>query len=234
LIRLLKYLYNLFSKSNADENEKVSDLTDKTETYKGLDLDKIELLLKKYNCEDQEELVITLKEREFDYEEFTEDEKIFYDNPEWEFLKSFADLGWALHRENLSGRSLAVRELIENRYQVLLDEHGNPFKELINYTLMYFDRFFYEKPIEAEKLLRDSFPTMHLYIKRQISNQQNEIHTKILVDEQKAYDEFLVFCSITFSSLYSDKRVRDLQIIRHFKIFHKDLIRFIDAEQAKL
>jgi hypothetical protein len=43
--------------------------------------------LKKYNCEDQEELVITLKEREFDYEEFTEDEKIFYNNPEYDFVR---------------------------------------------------------------------------------------------------------------------------------------------------
>jgi hypothetical protein len=122
--------------------------------------------LKKYNCEDQEELVITLKEREFDYEEFTEDEKIFYNNPEYDFVKSSAELGFTLHREHLYGRSLAIRELIENRYQVLSYEHGNPFKELINFTMKYFDKYFVEKPIEAEKLLRDTFPTMHIFLKK--------------------------------------------------------------------
>ena len=122
--------------------------------------------LKKYNCEDQEELVITLKEREFDYEEFTEDEKIFYYNPEYDFVKNSAELGFTLHREHLYGRSLAIRELIENRYQVLSDEHGNPFKELINFTLKYFDKYYFDKPIEAEKLLRDTFPTMHIFLKK--------------------------------------------------------------------
>ena len=231
-MKLLKFLNGLFSKSTADNNINTSDLTENTENYKCLEPDKIELLLKKYNCEDQEELVITLKEREFDYEEFTEDEKIFYNNPEYDFVKSFAELGFTLHREHLYGRSLAIRELIENRYQVLSDEHGNPFKELINFTLKYFDKYFVEKPIEAEKLLRDTFPTMHLYIKRQISNQQNEINNSIPFDEQNAYDEFLFFCKKAFCSLYPDKSIRDEQIKHHFKIFHNDLIQFIDAEQA--
>lgn len=231
-MRLLKYLYSLFSKSNTDENKKVSDLTDKIENYNGLDLDKINLLLKKYNCEDQEELVIKLQEKEFDYDEFTEDEKIFYDNPEWEFLKSFAELAFTLHREHIYGKSLAIKELIENRYQILLDEHGNPFKELINFTLKYFDRYFVEKPIEAEKLLIDTFPTMHLYIKRQISIQQNEITNSIPIDEQNAYDEFQFFCKNAFCSLYPAKSIRDEQIKLHFKNFHNALIQFIDTEQA--
>jgi len=46
-----------------------------------------------------------------------------------------------------------------------------------------------------------------LYIKRQISNQQNEINNSIPFDEQNAYDEFLFFCKKAFCSLYPDKSI---------------------------
>ena len=231
-MKLFKFLNKIFFKKTSDNNKITRDLTDNIENYKGLDLDKIEILLKKYNCEDEEELVIALKEREFYYEEFTEDEKIFYNNPEYDFLKNLADLSFTLHREHLDGRSLAIRELIENRYQILLDEHGNPFKELINFTLKYFDRYFVEKPTEAKELLIDTFPIMHLYIIRQIFKQQNEITFNNLLDEQNAFDEFLFFFKTKICSLYPDKSTRDQQIKHHFKIIHNDLIQFVDTEKT--
>jgi hypothetical protein len=231
-MKSLKFLKGLFSKSTPHKKSKMSDIKKNTENYKCLDPDKIELLLKKYNCELKEDLVIVLKERELKHEEFTEDEKIFYNDPEYDCVKSIAELGFIIHRENLYGRSLAITELVENHYQIRSVESGNPSKELINFTLHYFDKYFSEKPIEAEKLLRDSFPTMHLYIKRQISNEQNEINNNVEFDDQDAYDEFLFFCKKTFCSLYPDKSIRDEQIRHHFKIHVKDLIRYIDSEES--
>ncbi len=99
--------------------------------------------------------------------------------------------------------------------------------------MKYFEGYFVEKPLEAERLLKNTFPTMHLYIKRQITNQQNEITNIIPIDEQNAYDEFLLFCKNAICLLYEDKSIRDQQIKHHFKIFHNALIQFIDSEQAK-
>jgi hypothetical protein len=139
------------------------------------------------------------------------------------------NLGMTLHREHLYGRSLAIRELINNHYQVLPEENEkNQFKELINFTLVYFERYFADKPKDAEKLLRNSFPIMHLYIYRQISNGQNTITGDVQFDEQNAYDEFLFFCKNVFLSKYPDKSIRDEQIRRQFNITHNSLISFIE------
>ena len=114
----------------------------------------------------------------------------------------------------------------------LPDEHGNPFKELINFTLQYFEKDIKDKPVEAENQLRSAFPLMHEFIHRQISKQQNSISIENNFDEQQAYYEFLDFCKTVLCSLYPEKNERDLQIRRHFKIFHNDLIQFIGAEHA--
>lgn len=227
-MRLFKLFKRLFSKLSSDKNSISSKISVKTEKYQGLNPDKIELLIKSYNCKDQEELVIALNEKEINFVEFTEDEKIFYENPEWDYIKSFVELSITLNQEHLFGRSLAIRELTENRYQILSDEFGNPFKELINYTLKYFDSYFIENPIEADELLKANFPIMNQYIKRQIHVQQNNIDYENIFNEQNAYDEFLIFCKNIFFSHYPDKDIRDEKIKYHFKIFHNDLIQFID------
>jgi hypothetical protein len=231
-MKSLKFLKGLFSKSIPHKKSKMSDIKKNTENYKCLDPDKIELLLKKYNCEHKEILFMVLEERELKHEEFTEDEKTFYNDPEYDWLRGYAELDLKLDREYRYGRSLAIIELAENGYQIQSVESGNPFKEPINFTLHYFDKYFSEKPIEAEKLLRDSFPTMHLYIKRQISNEQYEINDNDTFDKQRAYDEFLFFCKKTFCSLYPDKSIRDEQIRHHFKINDYALIRYIDSEET--
>ncbi len=147
---IFKRLISLFYKSSDDKNLKEVSMPESPKEYEDLDSDKIELLLKKYSCEDTEELVVTLKEKEMRCEDLSEDEKIFYENPEWDLVKSFAELGFTLHREQLYGRSLAIRELIQNQYEVLLDEHGNPFKELINFTLNYFEQYFTSVPFKLK------------------------------------------------------------------------------------
>lgn len=141
---------------------------------------------------------------------------------------------WSLeqtfYNEHLYGRSLAIKDLLDNNYQILNDESGNPFKELINVTLKYFERMIAEKPNKAKKLLEKHFPLMHPYIKRKISKQETTITIENDIDEQKAFDEFLVFCKNVFCSLYPDKKSRDKQIRQQFKIFHNDLIKFIEED----
>ena len=183
-------------------------------------------LSEKYPGMDEEELYWLLENKENNDEELTNEEKKFLEDEGW------AQLGRTLHREHLYGRSLAVRELINNNYLTLPDEHGNPFKELINFTLQYFEKYIKDKPVEAENQLRSAFPLMHEFIHRQISKQQNSISIENNFDEQQAYDEFLDFCKTALCSLYPEKNERDLQIRQHFKIFHNDLIQFIGAEHA--
>jgi hypothetical protein len=183
-------------------------------------------LSEKYPGMDEEQLYWLLENKENNDEELTNEEKKFLEDEGW------AQLGRTLHREHLYGRSLAVRELINNNYLTLQDEHGNPFKELINFTLQYFEKYIKDKPVEAESQLRIAFPLMHEFIHRQISKQQNSISIENNFDEQQAYDEFLDFCKTVLCSLYPEKNKRDLQIRRYFKIFHNELIQFIGDEHA--
>lgn len=228
-MKLLKFLHGFFSNSNANIN--ANDLKDKNEDYKSLDIEKINLLLKKHNCNDQEELVIKLQEMNFNYDDFTEDEKIFFDNPEWDLLKDFACFGFSIDREQRYLKSAAIQQLIERRYHIHVDEYDNPFKELLNYSLKYFKRYFAENPSQADILIKESFPLMYPYIKRQLFIEQKEIIHEVQMDEQNAFDEFLFFCKNTLCKLYPDKRDRDEQIRHHFKNFHQSLIQFIDDEE---
>lgn len=181
-------------------------------------------LSEKYPDMDEEELYGFLENKENNDEELTNQEKKFLEDAGWTQLERI------LHREHLSGRSLAIRELINNNYLPLSDEHRNPFKEQINFTLQYFEKYSKNKPIEADKLLRTYFPLMHKFILRQIYKQQNTIAIENNFDEQMAYDEFLVFCKNVLCSLYPNKNERDLKIKQYFKISYNGLIQFIDDE----
>lgn len=139
-------------------------------------------------------------------------------------------LGMTLHNEHLYGRSLAIKELLNNSYQILNNEYGNPFKELINFTLLYFENYTKDKTVEADNLLKSAFPLMHQFIYRQVFKQNYNIPIVSNFDEQKAYDEFLFFCKNVFLSLYPDKDIRVRQIKGHFKVLGNDLINFIENE----
>lgn len=138
-----------------------------------------------------------------------------------------------LYREHLFGRSEAIKQLVDNNYQILDKESKNPFKELINYTLQHFKQYFKNKPAESENLLRSAFPIMHQFILRQISQQQYIISTEAKFDEQKAYDEFLVFCTNILCALYPDKKERDRQIRKHFKVTYNGILNHIENYQYK-
>lgn len=183
-------------------------------------------LYEQYPEMDEEELYWLLENKENNDEELTDEEKKFLDDRGW------AQLEKILHHEHLNGRSYAIRELLNNNYQTLPNEHRNPFKELINFTLQYFEKYIEDNPVEVVNQLRISFPLMHKFIHRQISNQQNSISIENNFDEQKAYDEFLIFCKNVLCSDYPNKNERDLQIKLRFKTFYNDLIHFIDAEHS--
>lgn len=222
------WFFNSFSSnSKTYETIKENRIELPEENYEGLDQDKIDFLINKYNCEDQEDLVLALIEKK--YEELTEDEKIFFNDPEWDALKSLAKLYYTINDEYERGRSFAIRELMNNQYNIQINEHGNPHKEFINFTLNYFVNYFSENPIDAELLLNDEFPTMSPFIKKYILNHQDITINESPLNEQISYNEFLLFCKKQFCLLYPEKIIRDEEIKNQF-ILHSDLIRFIDGE----
>lgn len=216
-MKLLKKLFGHLSGN-------ISDL--KTEDESHLRMESIDAipLSEKYPDIDDEELYMLLTEKELNGEDLTTEERTFLDD-----INDWILLGKTLHSERLNGRSLAIQELINNKYQILPDEHGNPFKEIINFTIKYFGKYITDKPSEAKRLLKEAFPIMHLYIYRHISNQQNIIPIN-KYDDQICFDEFLDFCKSLFITLYPDKTMRDKEIKQHFKIMQNSLIGFIEEE----
>ena len=153
-------------------------------------------------------------------------------NEELTNIESDFNLNMIFYHEFMKARSLAIHQLVNNIYDSYDDESGNRFKELINFTLKYFENYIFDKPTEVPILLVNQFPIMHSYIYRQIYKQQNTIETDDYFDEQKAFDEFLVFCKNYFCLRHPDKIQRDEQIKQHFKLSHNDLIYFIDEAIA--
>ena len=223
VISVIFILWLLFKKKIKPSSSIVENDTEDT----NIETDEIISLLEKYGVNDDEELYTRLEAKELNDEELTDLEKKFLED------EACVQLGRIFHSEHIHGRSLAVKELVNFRYQVFPNEYENPFKELINFTLKYFKNLFDQKPEEASNLLVLNFPTLHIYIIRQIMGQENTTIGKYNINEQeasKAYDEFLVFCKNVFISSYPDKAIRDKQIKIHFKIFHNDLIAFVDKD----
>jgi hypothetical protein len=204
IIKRLKIIF--LGNKNSDTT---SSFENKTSKVKELSIDEL------YPSMTDEEILSAILEK--DEDELTSEEL-------------WIKLGMTLHNEHLYGRSLAIKELLNNSYQILNDEYGNPFKEPINFTILYFEKFIVDKPDEAEKLLRSAFPLMHQFIYRKISKQQNTIVIENNFDEQIAYDEFMVFCKNIFISLYPEKDIRNKLIKQHFKNLSNDLINFIERE----
>lgn len=152
------------------------------------------------------------------------------------YISSNKDFDWPwpleknLYYEHLNARSKAIKLLLSNNYEILNDEYENIFKELINFTIKYFDKNFKINPVESNNQLRIAFPLMHKFILRQIFKKQYFIKVDVDFDEHKGYDEFLIFCSTLFCSLYPNKNERDSQIMQHFKRLHNSLILFIDTD----
>lgn len=186
-----------------------------------------------FNIEIQEDAILTVGE----LKQYVENK---IKNPDYKIPKEelnsdwliylMSDLTSTLNNESMRGRSLAINELMGNNYQILSDEYGNPHKELINFTLKYFSKFFTENPTKAESLLIKSFPLMYQIIRSQILKQEKAVEIMGEIDVQKGYDEFLDFCKNLFTSIYPNKNERDEQIMQNFKILGCSLIHFIEND----
>ena len=181
-----------------------------------------------YSNMEEEDLYWLLEEKDNNGEELTREEKEFMEYYGWTAVSS------TFYHEHMHGRSMAIEQLRKYEYSILPDEFGNPFKELINFTLSHFKNIYEEKPAETAHYLSILFPLMHLYIYRQISNEQISIQHFRKIDDQKAYDEFISFCILLFSSAYPEKETRDKVINYHFKYLHNDLIQLIENENLKI
>lgn len=60
-------------------------------TYQNLNSEQISLLLEKYNCNEEDELVIELYEKKLRGELLLDDEKQFYDDPKWDYIRITGD-----------------------------------------------------------------------------------------------------------------------------------------------
>ena len=147
-------------------------------------------------------------------------------------------LGITLHNEHTHGRLLAIKDLVNETYHILRDEYGNPFKELINFTLLYFANERFRNQQEIENIIRHYFPIMEIHLINKINLINPDLHLDInfknnkdeILDEQKGYDEFLDFIYLQFTKSFPDKTSRDKAIMKNFKIFGRDLIAFIESE----
>jgi hypothetical protein len=197
-----------------------------------LNSDRIQYLLDAYNCVDEQELIITLAHKQFNFNELTEEESLFYNNPEWDDVVSSLSLCFSLHSEGLYARKMAVRELIENRYKILPNESVNPSKEVINLVLKHFANLYRHDPISADQLLQIDFPLMGSFLRREILKNSVEVDNFDSIDEQKGFEEFLFSCKKIFCSLHPDKVTRDEHIKQCLPISSDDFIQFIDGEIA--
>ena len=138
MIAFFKSIWGLFFGSNNDEPK--DEYKNKIEdNYKPLSQEKIDLLIAEYNCKDEEELVICLVKKE-QVDELTAEEEIIFNDPKWDFLKSFAELGYAVSNEQNIGKNAAISELVYNNYQYQSDNWRNPLKELTDFTVKYFSK----------------------------------------------------------------------------------------------
>lgn len=209
----------------------------------GDELDVIELLMdieSFYNISIQEgAFILTIGELKNYVKKIIEDPS--YKVPENQIL--YKENGWfgyqkVKHSESIYGRSLAIRELIDNEYQILDDEYGNPYKELINFTILYFVNRKFTNKEELLNIIQRDFPIMNSYLIRQINllNQNLQLHadfkndTILDFDEQKAYFEFNDFICKYFTTNFNEKILRDKAIRKNFKYLGDSFISYIESD----
>jgi hypothetical protein len=153
----------------------------------------------------------------------------------WKRGETLADV---LYLEFMRARKLAIIEFIENRYEILENESGNHYKEVINFTILYFVNADIRKKEQIEVVIFQHFPTMGLYLLQTINLLNNDFQFKIdtnhninlILDEQEGYEEFLNFIFVLFTSIYKEKKVRDNSIKRNFKLMGNGIITYIESE----
>lgn len=236
MIAFFKSIWDLFFGSNNDNelsnNHKEEYKNRIEDNYETLSQEKIDLLIAEYNCKDEEELVICLVKKE-QVDELTAEEEIVFNDPKWDFLKSFAEMGYAVSSDQYNGRNAAIRELVENNYQYQSDNWRNPLKELTDFTVKYFEKYFAHFPDKAEELMRCNFPTMYPYLKKVILKDPRIIPFNEELNNQEAYDEFIFFIVDYFLVLFPEKEARDKELERNFKYCLGSIKIYIEEEELK-
>ena len=185
-------------------------------------------LVTEYIDEETEELYWLIESKEMQEEPFLEEEERFLEAE-----------GWVAYLERIiqmDKQSLALNELVRGEYQILEDEAKNPYKELINFTLLYFSNCVNKNPLSAERLLILYFPYLRYYIKREITkltNYQtipNSLKVEGTFSEKRAMKELIEFIKWYFTKHCSNKIIREHQLKKHFKYMHKKISDLIKKE----
>ena len=130
--------------------------------------------------------------------------------------------------EQSLGKSMAINDLFNLNEQKI--ETGNPYKELIDFTLKYFDELNAENPNEAEGQIISNFPLMKDMIIRYISKDQIIYTHERNFDDEVAFNEFRNFCANYFLTRYENEQIRNEEIKKHFKLAYAEFIKYLKNE----
>jgi hypothetical protein len=154
---------------------------------------------------------------------------------ELSFEEEFYKLGLTLNNERQTMQERAIQELMNGNYQILSNEHQNPYKELINFTLIIFINWNPSKKhfVITEIALR--FPIMYRYILREVflknplfvNNDPIQIEDTE-INKIEAFEEFIHFIEYYFGE-NPDKESRDVSIKQWFKILYSDVIYTVEG-----
>jgi hypothetical protein len=133
-----------------------------------------------------------------------------------------------VQKERNRARSVALKDSFNLNEQKF--ETDNPYKELIYFTLNYFDELNAENPSETKELIISSFPLMKDSIISYISKDQSVNTSEWDFDEELAYNEFKNFCANYFLTRYQNEQIRNQEIKKHFKLAHADFIKYLNYE----
>ena len=126
-----------------------------------------------------------------------------------------------------------INELVNNNYQYQSDNLSNPLKELTDFTVKYFEKYFAHFPDKAEELLRCNFPMIYPYLKKVILKDPGMIPFNDELNTQQAYDEFIFFIVDYFIVLFPEKEARDKELDRNFNYCLGAIKIYIEEEELK-
>ena len=150
------------------------------------------------------------------------------DDDELTYEESAIKFYLVVQDEQSRAKSMAITDSFNFNEQKI--ETGNPYKELIDFTLKYFDDLNAENPNEAEGQLIINFPLMKDMIIRYISKDQIIYTQERDFDDEVAFNEFRNFCANYFLTRYENEQVRNEEIKKHFKLAHADFIKYLKNE----
>lgn len=159
---------------------------------------------------------------------------------EWSDDELQNQLASTLYKEKLYGRSEAIKELMSLNYQILPDEGTNPFKELINFTILAFENVFkFNIDKTVIEYVQNHFPEMYMYIFMEIKRRNPKLffetksYERRSVNVEACYDEFIDFVCNYFKSIYPIESDRRKELSKYFKYNVSGIMLCIQTEMNK-